>query len=151
MTGPNLQSFSLPLKLVSEDKKVWLTETLVHHSISIYIVYYSILYISVKLSKLLGTVVNLTTSQYMYTIYILYYSTQDSLLYIPLLSKLLRTVVNFMVCCLLLQAESGGLLDITVKYEALSETGVEVIEEEGHEKTHVNLSIGILRATGLKV
>ena len=60
------------------------------------------------------------------------------------------TVVN-LVCCLLLQAESGGLLDITVKYEALSETGVEVMEEEGHEKTHVNLSIGILRATGLKV
>ena len=47
--------------------------------------------------------------------------------------------------------ESGGLLDITVKYEALSEAGAEVMEEEGHEKTHVNLSIGILRATGLKV
>ena len=46
--------------------------------------------------------------------------------------------------------ESGGLLDITVKYEALSEAGAEVVEE-GHEKTHVNLSIGILRATGLKV
>ena len=33
ITGPNLQSFSLPLKLVSEGKKVWLTETSVHHSI----------------------------------------------------------------------------------------------------------------------
>ena len=59
MTGPNLQSFSLPLKLVSEGKKVWLTETSVQHSISIYILYYSILYISVKLSKLLCIVVNL--------------------------------------------------------------------------------------------
>ena len=38
-----------------------------------------------------------------------------------------------------------------MKYEALSEAGAEVMEEEGHEKTHVNLSIGILRATGLKV
>lgn len=38
-----------------------------------------------------------------------------------------------------------------MKYEALSEGTGEMEEEVSHEKTHVNLSIGILRATGLKV
>ena len=39
-----------------------------------------------------------------------------------------------------------------MKYEALSEGTGEMEEEVSHEeKTHVNLSIGILRAAGLKV
>ena len=52
----------------------------------------------------------------------------------------------------LLQDESSGLLDITVKYKASSESASESPDtERGLERTHVNLSLGILRASGLKV
>lgn len=48
------------------------------------------------------------------------------------------------------QSGSGGILEITVQYQALL-NGVQLNLEESCKKTHVNMSVGILRATGLKV
>lgn len=50
----------------------------------------------------------------------------------------------------LVQSGSGGILEITVQYQALLH-GAQLDLEESHKKTHINMSVGILRATGLKV
>jgi hypothetical protein len=42
---------------------------------------------------------------------------------------------------------SGGVLDVSVKYEAVEHSG----GKDNQDSQHVNMTVGILRAAGLKV
>ena len=45
---------------------------------------------------------------------------------------------------------SGGVLEVEVQYQAIAE-GWQADQGQGTTRTHVSLSVGVLRATGLKV
>ena len=50
-----------------------------------------------------------------------------------------------------MQGQSGGILEVTVQYQALQDGHPHFVVDESQKKSHIILSVEILRATGLKV